>query len=331
MKTSLGWLLASGANSLLRPLSMKLSPVRPPKPPKPPKPTKRPKPQRRSKAADVRVDLRGSTDDPVAGAYRSEGAPFILDVALKNMRLLTPFLAPCARDVGNPFVDTVAAYARGEATTYENTSLRNFYETWRPANAAEAVGLETGEASSALLAISPFGAVFPWQPGDRLADRVTKAEQGIERENRAHGEMLDCNAGHKFFGPVSPAKGRLEFARLIETYESIRKNGYVPTLSQGFSYPAINTVLVDEDAWVGLVWAGHHRLPALVVLDWCSTPATFKCKIPLIVRRADVDRWPGVASGLFSHEQALALFDRVMAGKLPANYRARAEAGASRN
>lgn len=329
VKTSIARLLTWGANSLLGPFSVKLSPIRPPKPPKPPKlrkPPKRPKPQRRPKPADVRVDLRGSTDDPIAAAYRSGGAPFILDVALERMRLLTPLLVPCARNSGNPFVDTVASYARGEATSYENTPLRTFYETWRPANAAEAIGLETSEASPELLATSPFGAVLPWQPSENLAERVTKTEKAIERDNRAHGETLNCAAGHKFFGPVSPAKGQLEFVRLIQTYESIRKNGYVQTLSQRFIYPAINTVLVGEDEWVGLVLAGHHRLPALVVLDWVSTPITFKSKIPLIVRRADVDRWPGVVSGLFSQDQAFALFDRVMAGKPPSNYSARDEA-----
>jgi hypothetical protein len=40
---------------------------------------------------------------------------------------------------------------------------------------------------------------------------------------------LDASHGIQAYGPVSDAKGRLEFARLTETYDAIRAHGYRPT------------------------------------------------------------------------------------------------------
>lgn len=321
MTISLTQMLIRAGNVLLRPFSLNISRTKPPKPPKPPKPLKPPKPRRLPKPIDVRLDLRGATDDPIAGAYRSGGAPFILDVAIDRLRLFTPLYLRCALNAGNPFVETVAAYARGDAMSYENTPLEAFYETWHPANAAEAIGLDETDASPELLSASPFGAVFPWQPSEKLAERTIRTKRAIERENQAHGEILNSDGGHKFFGPVSQAKGRLEFARLTRTYDSIRQNGYIPMLNERYSYPSVKTVLVGENAWVGLVAAGHHRMAALTVLNWISSPITFKSRRLLIVRREDVARWPGVTSELFSPEQALALFDRIIAGDIPDWYR----------
>ena len=71
-------------------------------------------------------------------------------------------------------------------------------------------------------------------------------------------------------------------------------------------------ILCHADDFVALVTKGHHRVAALSALGHANAPFW---PLPEMVRREEATDWPGVRSGIFTLEQALAVFDRMFAGK----------------
>lgn len=154
----------------------------------------------------------------------------------------------------------------------------------------------------------PVAFVMPWEaeePGARAARRI----RGTEAENRKHGATLSYTHGVLPFGPVSQAKGDLEFARAIGVYDSIRKHGYRRHNSVGGDI--IGSILVSDVGVRILIESGHHRIAALAALGVKKVPVRMS---PFLVRRAEVESWPNVRRGLFTVDAALDVFDRIFSG-----------------
>lgn len=257
-------------------------------------------------------DLRRETDDPVEAAYRAGMRPFVIEMALADCRILPGLAFPCVAGGGNPFVETLLAFAAGAAGDYENSPLPQFYRDWRPQSAAVVLGL--GDAVPGLSAAPPLGFVLPWSS---LTPKQAEARWVgmIEADNREHGAGADAAAGWKGWGPVSDAVGRLEYRRLVGVYESIRQSGYRRSDEDNGDIKA--AVLCRGGVHVVLVTAGHHRAAAAAALGMQTVPVRID---NALVRREDVRHWPNVRSGLYGEAAALALFDRLFEGRQPEGY-----------
>lgn len=259
-------------------------------------------------------DVRQQTGDPIEAAYRAGLSPFVANFELAHCRILPGAAFACAPDCGNPFIDTLVGYRDQKIVGYSRSPLEAFYQAWRPRNAAEVLGLETTHAGSPLSDVQPLGFVMPWN--DWLPDAAIRRWTAfIERDNKEHGTRADASLGWKAWGPIDPMIGEQEFSRLTSLCDSINSRGYARHHGPDGD---IKGVVLEKDAeFRVLVTAGHHRAAALTVANSVVAPIRIDNQI---VRYADSRLWPNVRSGLFSHAQAVALFDRLFEAKQPNAY-----------
>jgi hypothetical protein len=213
----------------------------------------------------------------------------------------------------HPFVSSLRDWIDGGAQQVSEIRalpLWSFYESCRPSNAAELLGLSA--ISRTLANVPPAGAVFPWADEDP-ASRLAHRNNVEEREARSHGSVLSADMGSKLCGPITEGKASLEWDRLIKVYSSIKGHGYRRKNSHDGDVGAtLLTTAAGE--WCLQIWQGHHRAAAAAVAGIDPIPVRI-AETP--VRREDVDAWPGVESGLFTKSEALEVFDRVLHGNPP--------------
>ena len=256
------------------------------------------------------LDLRGETDDPIAAAYLADKRSVLIDVAMERCRRGwgTISFALGAKSL-DPIVRTARDHIRDNRTTYEGSPLARYYEHFQPRSAAEVLGLP---AILPFTEMPPLAAQLPWSVTVSLDARHAL----IRKENRGHGAKLDAEHGWFGFGPVSTQKGRLEMTRLGRVCDSIREHGYRRRDTMDGDIRA--SILIGNRDWVCWIGSGHHRIAALSALGYTQVPIRLLSGgyRPLI-RRTDVDAWPQVRSGLYSRDQALAVFDRIFEGRPP--------------
>jgi hypothetical protein len=267
------------------------------------------------RAGKVVADLREVTDNPVEAAYRAGLGPFLIDVPLVDCRVLPGSGFACTATAGNPFVDTLVAYGANRQLDYQGSPLSGFYATWQPRTLIAVLGLDGLVVSPELEAASPLSLVMPWQ-----AWMPREAEQRwthfIELDNHEHGTKLGTGAGWKGWGPLDPTVGQQEFSRLTGIYDAIERDGY--RRSAAIDGDIKGVVLQGDNGFRVLVTAGHHRASALAALGRSSAPVRIDNPV---IRRTDVAAWPNVRSNLFTHTQALAVFDRLFDGRQPPSCR----------
>lgn len=274
------------------------------------------------------VDLRRSTDDPVEMCYRVGRKRFIVDVALERCRAFGATAQRCTAAANNPFVDTLVLYGQGKCRSFADSPLHHYYETWQPASLAEAMGITADPANEALNAPLHVPAL-PW----------SRSRTGLEREKRLalqefraaqrragiEGGEVD---GILSYGPVTPAFGAVTFVRLATVYDSIRVHGYRPEQA-GASHIMAQLLMRDGDYRV-FIRSGKHRIAALGALGYTAVTVQLARRyFPALIHREDAGSWPLVRSGLYTRDQAVALFDRIFEGRQPAGcvYRTEAIAG----
>lgn len=143
------------------------------------------------------------------------------------------------------------------------------------------------------------------------SDSASKVNDSVRDWTRRHSilngkdEMTFESDGYQYPGPVSLKKGRLEYERLVNIYESIRDHGYDRTqghahfllLRRGESY----RFLVQGD--------GNHRTAAMAALGFKTIPAVFQR--PVVIDISMADYWPQECNGIWSREQAIAYFNHL--------------------
>jgi hypothetical protein len=241
---------------------------------------------------DEPIDLRSITSDPRHALYVCEGRSFVVDVPLSRCRGLG--MRP--GNLGsrqNPFAIAIEDAVHSGHEAYLENALAAYYRRIQHPTAAEVLGLD---GSSRMAAFPAWGAVVPWQ-------RRTPAEQLAMYSSKAEWEA--CT-----HGPVSGTKGAQEMTRLLNVYRSIEQRGFTRELGD-----VRGCLLLAEDDWACQILDGLHRVAALLVLG--------KTHVPILiinegdrgpVRRADVDAWPHVRSGLVSRIEALQVFDTLLKG-----------------
>ncbi|MFC3680613.1 hypothetical protein [Bacterioplanoides pacificum] len=159
--------------------------------------------------------------------------------------------------------------------------------------------------------------VLPWSTSTPEAKlkRIcanTNAKRLLSKEAYQLGLREKDNYGWQFFGPVSEGLGNLEFKRLISVYNSIQKNGYFP---ERYGYIHGQFLISDND-WVWVNIGGKHRFSSLAALNYERIPVALKSRSSaLFIRRSESAYWPNVKNGLFSEQESLNIFDRIIDGK----------------
>ena len=190
-------------------------------------------------------------------------------------------------------VRAIKAYeARGKVGCVE--SLREYYETFQPNNAANALGLSAG--SEALLSASPLCCLPPWSPLI-LDEEALRRERHMEAEMRLHnldGPYIERH-GYKQFGPVSEELLNMEAMRLTSLYDSICTKGYRE--GDTIDLPVAEAIsLGDKEAYV--VHNGMHRVATVTALGFDRMMFKIPCFPFPVIRVEEAMWWPQVKRGL---------------------------------
>ena len=111
---------------------------------------------------------------------------------------------------------------------------------------------------------------------------------------------------------TSDEKCYVESMRIYELLKSISDKGYVRKNSLDGDIRA--HLLYDTDSqWCWQAVGGQHRACA---------QASFKCKsvmvkIQMMIRRSESKHWPNVVNGLYTEDEALDIFDKILNCYIP--------------
>ncbi len=256
--------------------------------------------------------------DPIAASYLGVARPVLLKIPLKHCLTfgLTAFV-PTEKGA-SPFVHTLKQYQTSKLNCYEGSLLEAFYTKYQPKTAGELFDLD-GQCNNVLNELPPSGASLPWQPY-HPSELVKVRRSQIYKDNIEHGAKLDADHGDPFYGPVSTLKGKLEFTRLIRTFESIRERGFLVDQKGTNNIRVVS--LYNGNQWRAMVsGSGQHRLAALAVLGFKTAIVQIEYTQGLarsILRREDCLHWPLVQKGLMTEAEAHKTFDRMFYGRQPA-------------
>ena len=197
----------------------------------------------------------------------------------------------------HPFTATLRELRDGAGpATYTTSVLHRYYATFRPSTLLELlfpadVVAAHPDAALGKLGTRAYEPILPWSG----------------RLHPPHGEKgLGVVHGHQGFGPVSDAKGRLEFQRLLDVYRSLEREGFDPTRGR-----VTGTFVVRGGAYRFVVGSGFHRLAALSVLGVPSVRARFEPHHLRGVHAELADRWPLVRRGVFDAALARTFVDHL--------------------
>lgn len=255
------------------------------------------------------IDLRHVDDDTYFFNNRFHLSK-MLPVA--NLPIERGITLPAFRLIGNechPFVTALKDLGTSgqdmNDLNYLKSKMDIFYSNYQPSNAFDILGL--GDCSDHVLgSMEPYVLTLPWDNASPKQERRAK-RKSIMKENKVLNVNLGADAGWAWSGPVSAKKLHVEARRLLNVFNSIRKNGYqrsdepdgdirVNILFDGF---------LDTATWQSRV--GQHRALALSSLGFNKIP----CRISNFVVRTEVESWPNVRNGLYSKELALSVFDNM--------------------
>lgn len=198
----------------------------------------------------------------------------------------------------HPFVRTVRQFMKDDSLTYERSALHDYYQAFQPRTLLDLFfdGQEKEDLAETSLGKWAIGTHYPCLPWDPHLVPM-RGEGGLSVADGLQG-----------FGPVSDAKGRWEFRRLIETYQSIRRKGYRP--SRDSDGEIRGYFLRMDDRYRFLIRAGFHRTAVLSALEQEMLRVKFKANFPRVIDLGDLESWPLVKKGLIEPEVAKRVFTR---------------------
>lgn len=209
----------------------------------------------------------------------------------------------------NPFLRTALHIQRTGSLDFAGSPLEAYYARHRPETAAAVLGLSWTSGPAALPPLAAL--VLPWHrwPADAF---VAHLKDCADRYWQKLGIALDSSHGATEFGPVSPMKGMQEMHRLERIVRSLQTEGF--QLERG---TVVATLLVGNEPgqWACHIRDGLHRVSVLAALGVPHLPiAIAGGETPAVVRRSEVEAWTHVRDGLYTPQEALFVFDRLIAG-----------------
>lgn len=262
------------------------------------------------------IDLSGIAADPdkaidLARDHGPETIP-MLEVPLSTLRRNHLGISIDDHEL-NPFTRSVDAYLSGAHTEYPGSDLQHFFAAWQPRTLAEFAGVGIDDLRSPLARPLMTGDM-PWDRYRSIVE-LRKERDVYELERRAKfGKAPAGRHGYDYFGPTSDALGEYRFNKHARVARTIAEEGFE---AEGHLIDV--QLLAGEGSWALLVRDGKHRTTALASLH---VPHVFVAMPPTypVIRRAEVESWPGVSDGLYNVEEALQVFDRHVAGRPPAGF-----------
>jgi len=254
------------------------------------------------------LDLRASGLTPINAFSQFSHRSFLSNINLLDCRMLRGVAIAASHKANNPFISALVGFQKSKCEASVENILRNYYHSFQPASSAELLGVE--DAASHCLKQSAYSYIYPWETAPK-SNHEARRLRAIAREDATHGSRLGFQGWHHF-GPVSEAKIKLESRRLLDTYKSIAKSGYLR--KNGKDGDIEGVVLQDKDKMVLLVKKGHHRIAALAALGYATVPVRLNMHQPALIHRSESPQWPNVANGNYVHTEALEIFDRVFRG-----------------
>lgn len=252
------------------------------------------------------LDLRHTTNHPLSLRYSEMFSQALLEGRFEHGRTLGMSLAQAT-----PFADAArSAVAHGlerpDTTDVMGGVLRRYYQAVQVENAAQWLDVSP---RSALASEPPWAAVLPWRARTVASYRQVHEEAALI-ENRSVGWDVGISEGWLGCGPVSDTKIRIEAERILHVLRRIQQDGYLRSDEPDGDTRV--TALVDDDhAWRWLITSGTHRAAAAVALGYTAIPV----RVNLVISRADAPFWKHVVEGLFTLDEALAVFDRIFHGR----------------
>ncbi len=210
-----------------------------------------------------------------------------------------PYLFSYGASGWHPFVEVLKQYVANPALDYQDSVLHHYYRRFQPQNvldvffSPEEQGEELQGSSLAKLSIPPHNPIFPW---DCKPSHIS-GERG-----------LDASHGNQGFGPVSDAKGALEFQRLTHTLESVKLHGYRPGL--GHDGEVRGYFLRAQDGYRFVIRQGLHRAAVLAALGYSHIRVKFYLAYPRAIFQHDLGHWPQVKQGYVDRDAALHIFHK---------------------
>jgi hypothetical protein len=203
----------------------------------------------------------------------------------------------------HPLVATLKKYNLTKNSQFKNSPLFDFSNDYYRIvkDAAECLNLSQKEAPG-LSGLDPRSAVYPWS-------RWSTDKQ----EKQYYLTLLDehnvhANSTYNLTDEQNYLKrGHQEINRLIATYCSIEKKGYMRKSS--YDGDISGELLLNNGEWIVLVTRGEHRIAALSVLNFKTVP--IRIRYADIVRLDESEYWLNVANGVFSKNGAESVFDNI--------------------
>ena len=245
--------------------------------------------------------------DPASGGFKKQ--PILCTIEMARLRGLQPLAFGYDDSGRHPYVLSLADSLVTGRPSYAGSALEYFYEIWRPANAAELLGLTGPDTGRALREMSPEIRVWPW---------IDTAVETLLGEHRAFVDSFKGKLypGKQFNGPKSAEVGSRNYRRLVKVMNAIRRWGYWRTNRDTGDIDGI--VLTRGRDWTLFVLRGQHRSAALAALGYRKALVRVLNAHP--VDRDQVEAWPNVRNGLFTAREAAQLFDRIFEARQPPNF-----------
>jgi len=176
--------------------------------------------------------------------------------------------------------------------------LWDFFESFKPASVADVLGISPTRDWHLLPADC---VVLPWDSTtpERAAWNRRRIMVSEAQEHGLGGWRQEY--GWKCWGPPTKQLVEFEASRLRKVSESIDRGGLDP-----LQLPGLRIFTRGADM-LARPEGGLHRVAALIGLGWELIPFSVKRRFP--TAREHHESWPNVASGLFSPQEALSVFD----------------------
>jgi hypothetical protein len=199
----------------------------------------------------------------------------------------------------HPFVAALQEHLADPELPYQQTVLRAFYGRFQPRTVHDLLFDDRAVPRRVLAswpAVEPLIDVWP----------VTAAQVHDTTRRTAGAELPHS----QYRGPTSELFGATHLRRIVETYQSFRREGYRP---DRYGY-ASGYFVTDGRDYRFVLGHGNHRVAALSVLGERRVAVTLREAHPPVIDVRELQRWVTGHGGLLEQAEAHAVFHQLLHG-----------------
>ncbi|MEE2025821.1 methyltransferase domain-containing protein [Alkalimonas mucilaginosa] len=186
---------------------------------------------------------------------------------------------------------------------YREAPLYQYYQSCQPTCFGDLWQQLGYTADIGVLSQMPLDRYVSWLPWFDSSDSIEDMQAG-----QSKAALIPDWDSHAF-GPQSDAQVLAELKRLRNLVMVISQEGYTPELKPD-GYIRGYILKHQQDARF-VVTAGQHRLAVMAALGFKSAMIKFQPGYERVIDSSEVQSWPLVKSGVYTEEQALAIFHGV--------------------